>query len=322
MHSADLLSWAAACGLFVCTAVALATTVPAAPNGLDAILPKNAKLEKVAGGMKFIEGPVWDGSGGVVFSDIPADTLYRFTTPVGEGQALPVFRNPSGEANGNTRDRQGRLISCEHKNRRVSRTEKDGMVVTLAYAYQNKRLNSPNDIVVKSDGTLFFTDPPYGLPNQTVGKELDFNGVYRIDKDGSLTLLVADFERPNGLAFSPDERRLYVNDSQRGHIRVFDVQADGTLANGRVFAELKEPGARGVPDGMKVDKQGNVYCTGPGGVWVFAPTGMYLGRIATLEVSANCGWGDRDGKTLYITASTGLYRIRTKIGGALPGPTR
>jgi gluconolactonase len=230
-----------------------------------------------------------------------------------------VFRRPSGEANGNTRDREGRLLSCEHRNRRVSRTDKDGRIVTLAFAYQNKRLNSPNDIVVKSDGAIYFTDPPYGLPNQTENKEQPVNGVYRLSQTGELTLLVSDFDRPNGIALSPDESRLYINDSNRAHIRVFDVRPDGTLANGRVFAELKDPNARGVPDGMKVDRAGNVYCTGAGGVWVIAPDGRILGRIDTPEVAANVGWGDRDGKTLFITASTGLYRIRTRIGGVPPG---
>jgi gluconolactonase len=187
-----------------------------------------------------------------------------------------VFRQPSGQANGNTRDREGRLITCEHKNRRVSRTEKDGRVVTLAERFEGKRLNSPNDVVVKSDGSIYFTDPPYGIGREQ--EELGFYGVYRLTADGTLTLLVRDFVRPNGLAFSPDESKLYVDDSQEGPHPVFDVRKDGTLANGRVFAELKAPGKRGVPDGMKVDTRGNVYCTGPEGVWVFDKSGTSRGR--------------------------------------------
>ena len=281
-------------------------------RGLDSVLAKGAIVEKVAGNLRFTEGPVWT-AGRLLFSDIPADIIYTHAP----GAKPVIFRQPSGQSNGLTLDREGRLIACEHKNRRVSRTEKDGMVVTLAYAYEGKRLNSPNDVVVKSDGTIYFTDPPYGIGKEQ--EELGFYGVYRIGRDGNLTLLIRDFVRPNGLAFSPDEKRLYVDDSQEGHIRVFDVQANGTLTGGRVFAEIKEPGQRGVPDGMKVDTAGNVYCTGPGGVWVFAPDGTLRGKIATPEVSANVAFGDADYKTLYITASTGLYRVRLKNAGIRPG---
>ena len=299
--------------------LALLLALPAGAEekvGLDTVLAKDAAVEKVAADLRFTEGPVWKGDR-LLFSDIPADTIYAYSP----GRSKPeVFRLPSGQSNGLTLDHDGRLIACEHKNRRVSRTEKDGMVVTLAYAYEGKRLNSTNDVVVKSDGTIYFTYPPYGI-NKTQ-EELGFYGVYRIGRDGSLTLLVRDFVRPNGLAFSPDEKRLYVNDSQEGHIRVFDVQADGTLTKGHVFAEMKEPAQRGVPDGMKVDTAGNVYCTGPGGVWVFTPDGALRGKIAMPEVSANVGFGGRDYKTLFITASTGLYRIRLKNAGIRPGVRR
>jgi sugar lactone lactonase YvrE len=271
----------------------------------------DAKVEKVAGGFQFTEGPVWMAEGYLIFSDIPADTIYKWSP--GQAQA-EVFRRPSGHSNGLTLDRQGRLLACEH-DRRVSRTGPDGTVLTLAERYQGKRLNSPNDIVVKSDGGIYFTDPPYGLPGQSEGKELDFHGVYRIEPDGSLILLDASFERPNGLAFSPDERVLYVDDTSKGHIRAFDVKSDGTLSNGRVFAELERPGAAGAPDGMKVDVHGNVFCTGPGGIWVVAPSGEILGTIEVPEVPANLAWGDSDLKTLYITAQTGLYRIRLRTGG-------
>ncbi len=271
-----------------------------------------ARAEKVADGFRFTEGPVWVPDGYLLLSDIPANTIYRWSP---DGEQAEVFRQPSGHSNGLTLDREGHLVACEH-DRRVSLTESDGTVVTLAERYQGKWLNSPNDIVVKSDGGVYFTDPPYGLPGQSDGKELDFQGVYRIEPDGTLVLLDASFERPNGLAFSPDERVLYIDDSYRGHIRAFDVEGDGRLANGRVFAELKRPGAAGVPDGMKVDIHGNVFCTGPGGVWVIAPSGEVLGTIEVPEVPANLAWGDEDLKTLYITARTGLYRIRLQTGGA------
>lgn len=300
------------CSLLLCLLALLPGSAAADNAGLTDILPEDSRIEKLAGGLRFTEGPVWDARGFLIFSDIPADTLYKWTP----GGTLETFRTPSGNANGHTRDRDGRLISCEHGNRRVSRTEKDGSVVTLADRYDGKRLNSPNDVVVKSDGSLYFTDPPYGI--KTEQEELGFYGVYRLTPDGKLTLLVKDFVRPNGLAFSPDEKRLYVDDSQEGHIRVFAVQDDGTLANGRVFAEMKAPGKRGVPDGMKVDVQGNVYCTGPEGVWVFAPDGTLRGKILPPEVPANVGWGDADNKTLYITAQTGLYRVRLKIAGTKP----
>jgi sugar lactone lactonase YvrE len=285
---------------------------------MQAIMEPDAKIEKLAGDLKFTEGPIWvpdtSASGGhLLFSDIPADTIYKWQP----GSKLEVFRNPCGNTNGHTLDLQGRLLSCEHSGRRVSRTEKDGKVVTVASHYNGKKLNSPNDIVVKSDGSIYFTDPPYGI--QKAQEELGFSGVYRIGKDGKLTLLTDDFPRPNGLALSPDEKRLYINDSQENHIRVFDVKPDGTLANGRLFADLKTPGKAGVADGLKVDIKGNLYTTGPEGVWVFSPEGKLLGKILTPEVPANCGWGDKDYKTLYMTAQTGLYRVRLKIPGIPPG---
>jgi sugar lactone lactonase YvrE len=269
-------------------------------------------VEKIAGGFQFTEGPVWVPDGYLLFSDIPADTIYRWTPG---SAAAEVFRKPSGRSNGLTLDREGRLVACEH-DRRLSRTEKDGRVVALAERYEVRRLNSPNDVVVKSDGCVYFTDPPYGLPRQEEGRELDFNGVYCLAPDGTLTLLDDSFDRPNGLAFSPDERVLYVNDSRRGHIRAFDVQSEGALTNGRVFAELKDSGKEGSPDGMKVDVRGNVFCTGPGGIWVFDAAGEPLGLIEVPEVPANLSWGDDDLKTLYITARTGLYRMRMRTGGA------
>jgi sugar lactone lactonase YvrE len=282
---------------------------------IKSIIDPAATVEQVAGGFQFTEGPVWVPDGYLLFSDIPANTIYQWTP--GAPEAV-VYRNPSGHSNGLTLDREGRLVACEHE-RRVSRTEADSTVVPIAERYQSQRLNSPNDIVGKSDGSIYFTDPPYGLPRQTEGKELDFNGVFRLAPDGTLTLLDDTFVRPNGLAFSPDEKTLYVDDTAEMHIRAFDVLLDGTLANGRLFADLRDPGKEGVPDGMKVDVQGNVFCTGPGGIWVLSPEGKELGRIEVPEVPANLAWGDADGKTLYITARSGLYRVRIKTGGALPG---
>lgn len=282
-------------------------------DSLQAIVDSNAQVEKVAGGFKFTEGPVWHPKGFLLFSDIPANTIYQWIP----NKAPTIFRRPSANANGNTLDREGRLITAEHANRRVSRTEKNGTVVTLVNQYEGKPLNSPNDLVVKSDGSIYFTDPPYGIESKQ--EELGFYGVYRLAANGTLTLLVKDFVRPNGIAFSPDEKRLYVNDSEKGHIRVFDVKSDGTLENGQLFAQLKDSSKKGVPDGMKVDQQGNVYSTGPGGVWVFSPSGNLLGTIEVPEVAANLGWGDRDYKTLYITASNSLYHIRLKIPGVRSG---
>jgi len=290
-------------------------------NSLQAILDDNAQVEKVAGDFQFTEGPLWHPEGFLLFSDIPANTIYQWTP----NKKPEIFRRPSGNANGNTLDREGRLLTAEHSNRRVSRTEKDGSIVTLASQYEGKRLNSPNDLVVKSEGSIYFTDPPYGIkPEQ---EELGFYGVYRLAPDGKLTLLVKDFVRPNGIAFSPDEKKLYVNDSEKGHIRVFDVKPDGTLENGQLFAELKDPSKKGVPDGMKVDQEGNVYSTGAGGIWVFSGSGNLLGILEVPEVAANLAWGDslqdssasRDYKTLYITASNSLYRIRLKIPGVRSG---
>ena len=278
-------------------------------HNLAEILASNTLVEKVAGGFEFTEGPVWHPDGFLLFSDIPANTIYQWQ-PENEPE---IFRQPSGNANGNTLDRAKRLITAEHGNRRVSLTRENGEITTLASHYQDKQLNSPNDLAVKSDGSIYFTDPPYGIePEQ---EELGFYGVYRLAPDGKLTLLVDDFVRPNGIVFSPDETKLYVNDSEKGNIRIFNVKLDGTLDRGRLFANLKPPGKEGAADGMAVDIEGNVYSTGPGGVWIFAPDGGLLGIIKTPEAPANITWGDRDYKTLYITARSGLYRIQLQIPG-------
>jgi gluconolactonase len=264
--------------------------------------------ERLATGFQFTEGPVWLPEGALLFSDIPASRIHRWTPQTG---AL-VWREPSGNSNGLTLDRQGRLVACEHGNRRVSRTAADGTVVTLAECYGGTRLNSPNDVVVRSDGVIYFTDPPYGL--DPLPPEQPLNGVYAIWPDRTLLLVAGDFDRPNGLAFSPDEAILYIDDSRRRHVRAFDVHPDGSIHNSRLFADMDHP-QPGSPDGMKLDVQGHVYVCGATGVWVFEPDGEHLGVIVTPERPANCAWGDADGQSLYITARTSLYRVRTKLKG-------
>jgi gluconolactonase len=270
--------------------------------------------EKIAGGFVFTEGPVWHPEGFLLFSDIPAAKIYKWS-PDG---ALSVWRDNSGNSNGLTFDRQGGLVACEHGNRRVSRTLADGTVVAIAELYNGKRLNRPNDVVVKSDGTVYFSDPPYGKnpgePTNPADIEQPCNGVYRVLTNGVLELVADDFERPNGLAFSPDESILYIDDSARRHVRALDVLPDGTLANSRIVADLDHP-QPGSPDGMKIDVQGNLYVAGATGVWVFTPEGEHLGVIVTPERPANLAWGDADRQALYVTARTSLFRFRTHIPG-------
>jgi gluconolactonase len=281
---------------------------------LDVIAP-DAELEIALSGFQFTEGPVWHPTDHhLMFSDIQGNTIYRWAP----GGDLQVFRVNSHLANGNTYDRQGRLLTCHHGTSRVTRTESDGSVTILAAHYNGQQLNSPNDIVVSRDGAIYFTDPPYGrseshgIPRE---QELDFYGVYRLDPvSGDLTLLVDDFERPNGLCFSLDETQLYIDDSARHHIRVFDVQADGTLANGRIWAETSREG-HGVPDGMKIDSAGMLFACAAGGVHVFTSDAVCLGVIHIPEHAANFCWGDADLRTLYITASTSVYRLRMQQAG-------
>ena len=280
---------------------------------LRRIVPEGAKVERLATGFQFTEGPVWNFNGGyLLFSDIPASRILKFTP----GEGISEFRMPSGKSNGLTFDRKGRLVACEHENRRVSVTEKDGAVTTVASHYNGKRLNSPNDVVVKTDGSIYFTDPPYGL-NPVFGslgsQELPFFGVYRWSPQGDELRLLVDDSVPNGLAFSRDESLLYIVDTENSHIRAFNVDDDGNVANGRIFAEISgEPLA---PDGMKIDSEDNIYVTGKGGVWVLDPAGNRIGVIAVPELPANLAWGDEDWKTLYITARSSLYKIRLNIPG-------
>ena len=279
----------------------------------------DAKVTKLAGDMGFLEGPVWrpDGDGSLVFSDIPNDELKQWTASGG----VTTFRKPSRNANGNTLDRSGRLVTCEHSGRRVSVLEKDGTVKTIVDAFDGKKLNSPNDAVVRSDGTIWFTDPEYGLKTdpqtkKRVGKEQAANHVFRHDpRTGKTTAVVKDFVQPNGLAFSPDEKKLYVADSGTPrHIRVFDVGADGTLSNGKVFAAIDKGG----PDGIRVDSKGRVWSSAGDGVHIFAADGSRLGKILVPEAPANLCFGGRDGKTLFITARKSLYSIPVLAVGAAP----
>ena len=272
--------------------------------------------QRLATGFIFTEGPVWHPDGYLLFTDIPMDVINRWTP---DGGVEPYVRS-TGCANGLTYDRQGRLVACEHTGRRVSRLSDDHRLMPLAESYQGKRLNSPNDIVVDSRGGVCFTDPLFGAFGVPVeAGELGFFGVYRIDPDGSLTLLTDDCAGPNGLAFSPDESILYIADSRSRHIRAFDMQPDGSLTNDRVFIDMnvETPGA---PDGMKVDVEGNIYSTGPGGVWVVDPNGRHLGTVAIPEQAANLAFGGPDNRTIYVTARTSLYSIQGKVPGvkALP----
>jgi sugar lactone lactonase YvrE len=277
------------------------------------LIEPSAQLEKIGDGFKFTEGPVWHPQKQCLFfSDIPANILYKWT----EQDGFSVHREPSQNTNGLTLNAQGQLLSCEHSGRRVS-IEKNGQVETLVSTYQGKRLNSPNDIIVCKNGDVIFTDPPYGLPKKDgvmLEQEIDFFGVYRLPAHAQEPiLLIDDFERPNGLAISADEKTLYIDDTARKHIRAFDVLADGTLANGRIFAELIGEG-KGAPDGMKLDRHGNVFCTGAGGVWVFNKNGDVLGKIHTENSTANIGWGGSDMQTLFLTASTEVYRLQCLTG--------
>ena len=293
--------------------------------GLHDLVAPDALIERIAGGLTFTEGPVWRRSD-LLFSDIPNKRIARWRK-LPEGPELTTYA--TGMSNGLTLDRQGHVLAAEHDGRRVTRVADDGTRTVLAEQFQGKRLNSPNDIVVKSDGSIYFTDPPYavqpatpGMPRPAgwwtkpiPGKEQPCNGVYRLAPDGSLHLAADDFTLPNGLAFSPDESVLYIDDSAQKHIRAFAVRPDGTLTNGRVLLDMASEDL-GVPDGLKVDRSGNVFCTGPGGVWVCRADGALLGRIVLPELPANLAWGE-DGSVLFLTARTSVYRLQTKTRGAL-----
>ena len=306
----------------------------------DAIVPVGARAQQLAEGYAFLEGPVWVRKGGyLLFSDIPANVIDKRTS---DGK-ISVFIKPSGYtgsdpsqagrtidngkatvnligSNAVTVDRQGRIVFCAQGDRSVVRIEKEGKRTVLADRFEGKRLNSPNDLVYKSDRALYFTDPPAGLPkgDDDPKKEIPFDGVFLL-KDGKLQVLDKSFLRPNGLAFAPGEKIFYVNDSFKKTIMRFEVRPDDTLANGQVFIDMNGDDRPGVPDGMKVDTKGNVYCTGPGGVWIISPEGKHLATIKTPERITNLAFGNADGKMLYLTGRTGeLFGINLKVAGIRP----
>ncbi len=335
-----------------CSGLVLATLAGLAPaqeiQRLDPlankIVPQNARLERVLTGFdKWTEGPVWTHQGSLLFAEIPANKIDRwipggtasvFIYPSGYTGAAP-YNGPEPGSNGMTLDAAGRLTVAGHARRNVWRLESmdpSSPMTILADSYQGKKLNSPNDLVYKSDGALYFTDPPYGLRTQGDSdpeKQLRINGVYRIPNAarqkpgsppdrGSLQLLIQDLPRPNGIAFSPDEKLLYVSDSQKKVWMRYAVAADGSVHGGALFQDANGDKLPGGPDGIKVDKEGNLYGAGPGGVWVISPAGKHILTIRVPEVVGNLAWGDSDGKTLYVTASTSVYRIRLSIPGMMP----
>ncbi len=279
------------------------------------VVGAGVEYERLASGFMFTEGPQWDPQRQrLLFSDIPGNAIFEWSDAAG----IRVFRTPSDMANGLAWDRNGRLLCCEHATSRVIRIESDGSIAVIASTFEGVALNSPNDIVVKRDGGIYFTDPTYGRMEYygvLRAPALAFRGVYRVEPDGArITLLVDDFAQPNGLCFSIDERHLFVNDTERKHIRVFDVAGDGTLRNGRIWTELSGDGA-GAPDGMKIDSAGNLYCSGPGGIHVLDRSAAALGVIRVPSPVANFTWGNDDLKSLFITATDNLYRIRVRVPG-------
>ncbi len=291
-------------------------TIEVRLTGMHEIVETGAVLEKVASGFLFTEGPIWHPTEKhLTFSDIPGNEMFRLSA---DGK-VTSFRKPSNMGNGNTYDTEGRMLTCQHATSSVTRTEHDGTITTIATHYDGKELNSPNDIVVRQDGLIYFTDPTYGrLDYFGVKRELDMGkqGIYCVTPDGKTIKNVADdFAQPNGLCFSLDHKTLYVNDTDHKHIRRFDIAEDGSATGGDVWVEVIDGEGEGHPDGMKIDSQGNVYCTGPGGVHVITPEGQTLGVIRMEEFTANFAWGGDDLKDLYFTSSTSLYRIKVKTPG-------
>jgi gluconolactonase len=284
------------------------------------LLAADAGLEHLATGFGFTEGPIWDATEDCLhFSDIPLDIRRRWDARNGATEA----RRPANKGNGMTRDGDGNLVICHYGPPVVVRERPDGTREVLARHYQGKELNSPNDVVVARDGSVYFSDPSYGrrgghASEGAAPRELDYQGVFRVSPGGKLSLVVdeAEFEMPNGLCFSPDESRLYIDDSPRFEVKVFDVNADGSLTSARHFADLHDTDRPGVPDGMKCDDRGNLWATGPGGVWVFDPAGNLLGEVELPEVTANLNWGGPGWSELYLTASTSIFRLKTQVAGS------
>jgi len=272
-------------------------------------------LERLWTGFQFVEGPVWKEGVGLLFSDIYPSIIYRWSKG---DSTMSIYLKPSDSSNGLTFDHQGNLILTQMQKRRIARQEPDGTITPLVSTYNGKRFNSPNDIVVSSSGAIFFTDPDFNVPaGQT--RELSFKGIFRLSPLNNLQVIDSTFDKPNGICFSPDESRLYVNESAQHKIYVWDVVNDSTFTNKRLFYTIPQTG---YADGMKVDSSGNVYCAGPGGIWVVSPSGTYLTLIITPQTPSNCAWGDADRRTLYITAQTSVYRIRPGIATGVNEATR
>lgn len=284
---------------FLCSILSLVAQTP---------VPSGAKAEKVIGGFEFTEGPVWLREGYLIFSDIPANTIFSLLPNMSEAT---IFVKPSGNSNGLSLDLEGRVLMCQHGKRQVARLELDGSETSLVSHYLGKKLNSPNDLAVKSDGSIYFTDPPYGINSSE--EELGFYGIFCYTSNGELILLDNSLSRPNGICFSSDEKRLYVNDSQLRTIYMWDIDDEKTISNKKLFYAMSGSGAA---DGMKTDTDGNLYSTGPGGVWIFSAEGRLLDRISVPVTTSNLAWGENDYKTLYITASTSIYKIRLNATGA------
>lgn len=293
--------------------------------GLSDLLSSDAE-QQLCTGFGFTEGPIWIAADDcLLFSDIPGNRIHRWRPGTDTAE---VYREPSGHSNGHTLDADGRLVSCEHSGRRVSRAAYNGPAEAVAGSYEGSTFNSPNDVVVHSSGAIYFTDPTYGLQPARPGRtpfgveaeqEIAFQGVYRLGSDGELTLLVSDFNQPNGLAFTPDESVLYIGDSGDKTIRRFDVAADGSISGGELFSDMRGVDLPGVPDGMKVDEDGRLWTTGAGGVWVIAADGTPLGAFETAEHAANLTFGGPDFSSLFLTAQTSVYRVETNVRGVVPG---